>query len=111
MATKPGGHPRGRLPGRLRSAGPVSEVLVEEGGYPRVGVEAVLELGEAVPLVLVEKVLDRTAVLFHALHDLLCLPDRHPGIVLAVDDHERRAYLLGLVYRAYGLEQLAVPLE
>src|SRR5215211_5024518 len=90
--------------------GLLREVSVEEVGHLGVGIEAVLEFSQAVPLVLVEKVLDRTAVLLHALHDLLCLSDRHPGVVLAVDHHERGPYSVRLVDGAYGLEEVAVVL-
>src|SRR5829696_626654 len=64
-----------------------THVSVEEGNYLRVRVEPVLQFGEAMALVLVEQILDRTAVTLHALDDLLGLPDGHAWVVLAVDDH------------------------
>src|SRR5918993_2310499 len=89
----------------------IGEVLVEEGGYLRIGVEAVRELGEAVPLVLVEEVFHCAAVLPYPLDDLLGLPYGNAGVVLAVDHHERRPYVPGLVKGAYGLEELTIRLE
>src|SRR5215208_4647386 len=65
------------------------QVFIQKGCYLRVGVESVLQFGQTVALVLVEQILDRTAVLFHPIDDLLGLPDGHAGIVLAVDNHER----------------------
>src|SRR5215216_6888397 len=88
-----------------------AQVLVEEGCYLRVGVETVLQFGQTVALVLVEQVIDRTTVLFHALDDLLGLPNGHAWVVLAVDDHERGRYLLCLVDGAYGLEERAILLQ
>src|SRR5919107_1039394 len=64
-----------------------AHVSVEEGDYLRVRVEPVLQLGEAMALVLVQEVIDRTAVAPHALYDLLGLSDGHARVVLAVDDH------------------------
>src|SRR5687768_16733887 len=88
-----------------------SQVLVEEGGYLRVGIEAVLQFGEAVALVLVEEILDLAAVLSHSVDDLLGLPDGHAGIVLPVDDYERGRYVLCLVDGAYGFEDRTVLLQ
>src|SRR5918995_4460667 len=85
-----------------------THVPVEEGGYLRVGVEPVLQFGEAVALVLVEQVIDRAAVLFHAIDDLLGLPDWYAWVVLAMDDHERGCNVPGLVDGAYGLQERAV---
>src|SRR3712207_1100956 len=91
------------------SRGP--KMAVEERGYPGVGVEAVPQLGEAVSLVLVEQVLDKAAVSADLLHDLLRLPDRHAGVVLAVDDHERGRYAVCFVDGAYGPQKVPVLLE
>src|SRR4028119_2368571 len=87
------------------------EVPVEEGGDLRVGVEAVLQLGEAVALVLVEQVLDHATVLAHPLHDLLGLPYGDPGVVLAMYHHKGGRYLLGLVDRAYRFEEVSVAFQ
>src|SRR5215203_3457462 len=98
--------------GRPASTGwSASQVPVEEGDYLRVGVEAVLQLGEAMALVLVEEVLDRTTVALHALDDLFRLPDGNARVVLAMDDHERGRDVPGPVDWAYGREELAVSLQ
>src|ERR671914_3075267 len=89
----------------------VGEVLIEEGDDLRVGVEAIRQFGEAVALVLVEQVLDHAAVLAHPLHDLLGLPDGDPGVVLAVDHHKGRRYLLSLVYGTYRFEAIPVAFQ
>jgi hypothetical protein len=82
-------------------------VLVEEVDHPRVGLDAVLQLRDAVALVLEDELLDRD-VLAGLLGDLLGLPDGDARVVRAVEDEQRRGDGLDVVDGADGLEELAV---
>lgn len=74
--------------GRSRSV--AVEHVVEEGGDPGVGVDAVLELGQPVPLVLVDEQVAAHALLGEDGVDLLGLGDGDARVVAAVDDQQRR---------------------
>src|SRR5215204_4542150 len=100
-----------RAPRQPVDARSSSQVLVEKGNDLGIGVEPVLQFGEAVALVLVEQILDGAAVLVHTVHDLLGFTHRHARVVLSVHDHERGRDVFCLVNGAYGLEELAVLLQ
>ena len=73
------------------------QMRLQEVRNLRVAIQLVRKLHDTVAFVAVAKIFHADTPAFQILHNLLRFADRNPGIVGAVDDHQRRGDLMGHV--------------
>ena len=89
----------------------VEQVAPEKIDGQRVRDQFVLELRDLVALVFEAQKFHRAAQCLQAAHHLLRLADRHPRVVSAVDDQQRRADPFDVLDRGQLLEKLSVAFQ